>query len=202
MRACAARRRHEALHPPIAVDLPEAFKLRCEARALLWAACEIDLHEAVDVLQADAERDGLVELIGQDAVQAIMASAFQSFRGAAAMNAPVCDICGGSPCTNRTFCHVCRKADRMAAKHRPQHGLPPNWDTMSVGALWEALNDRRRWPTPQSTIEAVMHCVRARGAEALKEPATLERLLQCDPKAKAEINRRIAALKGGASAAA
>jgi hypothetical protein len=118
------------------------------------------------------------------------------------MNAPDCNICGGSPCTNRTFCHVCRKADRRAAPHRPEHNLPANWDAMSDGALWEALNDPRRWPTPQSAIEAVMHSVRARGVDALKEPATRERLLQCDAKAKAEINRRIAALKGGASAAA
>jgi hypothetical protein len=118
------------------------------------------------------------------------------------MNAPVCVTCGGSPCTNRTFCYVARKADRMAAQHWPQHNLPPNWDTLSVGALWEALNDLRRWPTPQSTIEAVMHAVRARGVDALQEPPTRERLLQCDGRAKTEINRRIAALKGGASAAA
>jgi hypothetical protein len=118
------------------------------------------------------------------------------------MNAPVCVTCGDSPCTNRTFCYVARKADRRAAQHRPEYNLPVHWDTMSVGALWEALNDPRRWPTPQSTIEAVMHAVRARGVDALQEPATLERLLQCDGTAKAEINRRIAALKGGASAAA
>jgi hypothetical protein len=118
------------------------------------------------------------------------------------MNAPVCVTCGGSPCTNHTFCYVARKADRRAAQHRPEHSLPANWDTSSDGALWDALNDRRRWPTPQSTIEAVMHAVRARGVDTLQEPATRERLLQCDARAKAEINRRIAALKGGASAAA
>jgi hypothetical protein len=60
----------------------EAFTLRAECRALLWADGELSLHEAVDVLQANAERDGLVELIGQDAVQAIMAAAFQPFREA------------------------------------------------------------------------------------------------------------------------
>ena len=40
---------------------------------MLWRCCELDLHEAVDKLQHDAERDGLVERIGQDAVQAILA---------------------------------------------------------------------------------------------------------------------------------
>jgi hypothetical protein len=43
---------------------------------LLWQAGEFDLHEAVDKLQADAERTGLVAEIGQDAVQKIMADAF------------------------------------------------------------------------------------------------------------------------------
>jgi hypothetical protein len=52
----------------------------CEARAYLWAACEFDLHEAVDVLQADAVASGLVAEIGQDAVQAIMAEAFGRVR--------------------------------------------------------------------------------------------------------------------------
>ncbi len=56
------------------------FIARCEARALLWQAGEFDLHEAVDVLQAAAVRDGLVAGIGQDAVQAIMAKAFEAVR--------------------------------------------------------------------------------------------------------------------------
>jgi hypothetical protein len=46
----------------------------------LWAAGELSLHDAVDVLQADAVRDGLVAEIGQDAVQAIMAKAFEAVR--------------------------------------------------------------------------------------------------------------------------
>jgi hypothetical protein len=47
---------------------------------MLYAACEFDLHEAVDVLQADAERDGLINDIGQDALQAIVAQAFAVVR--------------------------------------------------------------------------------------------------------------------------
>ena len=68
--------------PPIAVrpDPVAVFALRCEARAMLWAACEFDLHEAVEKLQHDAERDGLVADIGQDAVQGIMAEAFKRVR--------------------------------------------------------------------------------------------------------------------------
>ena len=59
---------------PSAIDV---FRQRCWARAYLVAACELDLHEAIDVLQADAERDGLVAELGQDEVQSIMANAFR-----------------------------------------------------------------------------------------------------------------------------
>jgi hypothetical protein len=62
--------------PSQAPSLLEIFCARCEARAMLYAACEYTLQEAIDVLQADAERDGLVAEIGQDAVQAILARAF------------------------------------------------------------------------------------------------------------------------------
>jgi hypothetical protein len=67
-----------------ALDPIEVFCARCEARAILWTACEFDLHEAVDVLQADAERDGLVAALGQDRVQALMATAFHRYREAGA----------------------------------------------------------------------------------------------------------------------
>ena len=62
------------------VDLVDVLIERAEARAYLWSIDDLDLHEAVDVLQADAERDGLVERVGQDGVQEIIAAAFRSFR--------------------------------------------------------------------------------------------------------------------------
>jgi hypothetical protein len=62
------------------LDPCEVFRARCEARALLYVAGELDLHEAVDVLQAHAIASGLVPQIGQDAVQAIMAAAFRPVR--------------------------------------------------------------------------------------------------------------------------
>jgi hypothetical protein len=49
---------------------------RAEARALLYAASEFDLPDAVDPLQAFAAESGLVDEIGQDAVQAILAAVF------------------------------------------------------------------------------------------------------------------------------
>jgi hypothetical protein len=54
----------------------EIFGLRCEARAILVEACVYDLQDAVDKLQDDAVLTGLVDDIGQDAVQAMMARAF------------------------------------------------------------------------------------------------------------------------------
>jgi hypothetical protein len=52
-------------------------------------------------------------------------------------------------------------------------------------------------PTAQSTIEAVLHCVRERGLAALKEPANVERLRRCDAAAKRQINDRIAKMTKG-----
>jgi hypothetical protein len=57
-----------------------AFEARCEARAILYTLGEFELSEAVDVLQADGVARGLVAEIGQDAVQVIMARAFQAVR--------------------------------------------------------------------------------------------------------------------------
>ena len=58
-------------------------------------------------------------------------------------------------------------------------------------------SERRSRPTPRTTIEAILWCVRERGGRALHEPANIERLLRCDSAAKTEINefiaRRIAA---------
>jgi hypothetical protein len=56
------------------------FEARCEARAILYFLGELELLEAVDVLQADAIASGLVAKIEQDAVQAIMAAAFRAVR--------------------------------------------------------------------------------------------------------------------------
>jgi hypothetical protein len=63
-----------------AVSAAAIFIARAEARAILWQCGEFDLHEAVDVLQAAAETDGLVSEIGQDAVQGIIAKAFGAVR--------------------------------------------------------------------------------------------------------------------------
>ena len=75
MSAAAARARPAAKLSALAV-----FIARAEARALLWQAGEMDLAEAVDELQAAAERDGLTADLVQDAVQAILSQAFGAVR--------------------------------------------------------------------------------------------------------------------------
>jgi len=69
----AARKRAD---PAARSSALAVFIARAEARALLWQAGEFDLHQAVDELQAVAERGRLVTLLGQDAVQEIMSKAF------------------------------------------------------------------------------------------------------------------------------
>jgi hypothetical protein len=62
------------------VDVLDCFIARADARAFLWCVGEYDLAEAVDVLERDAKRDGLPDRIGCDAVQTIIAAAFQTYR--------------------------------------------------------------------------------------------------------------------------
>jgi hypothetical protein len=66
--------------PAVRPSVLDVFIARAEARALLWHAGELSLHDAVDGLQADAERNGLVANIGQDNIQGVMAAAFGALR--------------------------------------------------------------------------------------------------------------------------
>jgi hypothetical protein len=75
------------------------------------------------------------------------------------------------------------------------HTLPHGWESMSLPALWNARNAPERRPTPQVIIEAVVYSARTRGISALKEPANIERLARCDDEARAEIDKRIDALR-------
>ena len=69
----AARNSHRTMTVRSPADV---LRARAEARALLFAAGELDLHLAVDELQRAAAETGLLATIGQDAVKAIMAEAF------------------------------------------------------------------------------------------------------------------------------
>src|ERR1700730_11680426 len=83
-----------------------------------------------------------------------------------------CDMCGQSPCVNPSVCRVCR----IEARKPRRRGI------------------NKPLSTPQTTIEAILHCVRERGIAALKEPANIERLSRCDGAARTQIKARIAKL--------
>jgi len=67
-------------------------------------------------------------------------------------------------------------------------------DGVASAAELQADHDaaQARQPTPQSTVEAILYCVRTRGLAALDEPANIERLLRCDAAARKQIDARIA----------
>jgi hypothetical protein len=88
-----------------------------------------------------------------------------------------------------------RLAVENKAKQRHRNTLPRDWDSMSVEALWDELNDPRRRPTPRTTVEAILIDVRQRGIAALKDLVNIERLSRCDAAAKAQIDARISKLK-------
>jgi hypothetical protein len=58
----------------------QVFQARAEARAVLWQAGELDLHEAVDELQSFAVGSSLVAQVGQDELQRIIATTFAEVR--------------------------------------------------------------------------------------------------------------------------
>jgi hypothetical protein len=106
-----------------------------------------------------------------------------------------CDICGQTPCLTPVFCNTSRDLERQAQESRRDDRIPENWEAMSFGELYEHLNSQR--PTPQTTIEAILYCVRERGVAALDEPKNIERLQSCDDAALAQINHRIGKLMKG-----
>ena len=112
-----------------------------------------------------------------------------------------CASCGRRVCTTPSFCAVCLAADQKADGRKLPDHIPANWDDpdVSLNSLWSRFNGERR-STPQSTIEALLCCVRARGSAALREPANIERLAQCDERARREIDQRINKKLGGDNA--
>jgi hypothetical protein len=122
-----------------------------------------------------------------------------------------CRTCGSDPCVNPAFCRLCRRAaaelaaERKAGRQqeseeilRARRLLAQN---VSLEQAWFEVNDLQARPTPQVTVEAILHCVRERGLAALREPANLERLARCDAAAKEQIDKRIGKLMQAREAA-
>jgi len=85
-----------------------------------------------------------------------------------------CGICGAVPCATPSFCTACRLADQQQPRL--------------------AQREIKQRPTPQTTIEAILYCVKARGQSPLQESANVERLSRCDAAALAQIAARMAKL--------
>jgi hypothetical protein len=50
-----------------------------DAKAYLWSVGEYSIAEIVETMQRHAERDGLVDRIGQDAINSILNTAFSKY---------------------------------------------------------------------------------------------------------------------------
>ena len=88
-----------------------------------------------------------------------------------------CGVCGTAPCANPSFCAACGLADQRELRLVQREAEPR--------------------PTPQTTVEAILYCVKARGLSALQEAANLERLGRCDAAALAQIEKRMAKITRG-----
>jgi hypothetical protein len=162
----------------------EAFTLRCWARAQLFAAGDLDLHEAVDVLQEFAERLGLVAKLGQDAVQLLMAAAFAPVRSDLVYTQhdvnevqpddilidddPADDYAGLSS----TFAAACRKADAKIGERPELDDIPPGCASAArLQRDYEATSERQRarYGPPEATLQAAAFLVREGDPKRLED---------------------------------
>jgi hypothetical protein len=180
-------------------DPVEVFRLRCASRAKLWHTGQIDLHSAVDELQHSAEASGLIDAIGQDAVQGLMVEAFAPLRDdlprAEKKKPPADDEYDG---LSSTFAKLCREADEKQRRKLPDPRLERLRrlmdDDVSIERAWHEINH----PTDRaaaSTVEALMLALRERGVAALAEPAVRQRLAQLDEEQVVKVGDRLQALR-------
>lgn len=146
--------------PRLATDLApieDVFFARCEARALLHVNGCLSLHDAVDELQAYAEQSGLIDVVGQDDVQAIMSRAFVS---AEMLPDELSEACEQEI--------MLRTAD-LVRRWEAEAPLPPP----------KPAPTRQRCEPPQSTIDAFWYVV------SLGKPQYLRTWLHDRPRDKA-----------------
>jgi hypothetical protein len=158
------------------------FTARCEARALLWQAGEQDLHAAVDELQAAATAAGLVDELGQDAVQALIVEAFAPVRD---------DLLKFEEIeAEPTFAD-----DAWSAPGWREAGLDyhreRNGRTLIVGIEPVSLVNR----AAASTVEALLLGLRERGTAALAKQECRRRLANLSSVQVREVLARLMALR-------
>ena len=187
--AAPGRAMNAPVRKPVVVgearDPVEVFRLRCASRAKLWHTGQIDLHSGVDELQHSAEASGLIDAIGQDAVQGLMVEAFaplrDDLRRAEKKKPPTDDEYDG---LSSTFAKLCREADPRLERLRRLMD-----DDLSIERTRHEINH----PTDRaaaSTVEALMFSLRD-GIHALTAPATLGRLSKLDERQLSEVAERV-----------
>jgi hypothetical protein len=136
-------------------DTLEVFKERCWARALLVREGAMAFHEAVDGLQNAAEAYGLVERIGQDEIQRVLAEAF---------NQDISDLQSGVDDIVRRL----ELADpRDAWKHTGEAPPPASVRNSDIGGTPQVKP--RPYKTPASTVAAFRYVLSLDDPEALKK---------------------------------
>src|SRR5262245_57791397 len=165
------------------------FVARAEARALLWAAGELDLHDAVDELQAAAVRAGLVAELGQDRVQDIMVEAFTEIPADDAWSAP-----GWREAAAEY--HQERNGRTLVVEIEPER-LTRLRELMADDVTFERAWHEINHPTDRAaarTVEALMLGLREHGVAALAEPKTRRRLADLSSEQIRQILARLIAL--------
>jgi hypothetical protein len=146
------------------VDPLKVFIARAEARAQLWFNDEIDLHTAVDELWASAVRDGLVDKLGADEVQKLLADSFAPLRTDLPRDEDVVpdlieDEIQAEIITSesndddyeglsKSFAAACRKADEKARQQRAlEHPAPYRVPkaTLDAAEYLLRLGDLEQW---------------------------------------------------------
>jgi hypothetical protein len=171
----AAARKPLTLDPLVIIaeevraDPVEVFRLRCASRAKLWHSGEIDLHTAVDELQHAAEASGLIDKIGQDAVQALMVEAFAPLRDDLPSGANAPRTGANAPPDGDTFAEACRKADERQRRKPPDPRLDRLRrlmdDDISIERAWHELKAERGREVPEVLLHAAEYLLQQGDAD-------------------------------------
>lgn len=138
--------------------IEEVFRARCDACAVLHFNGQISMHDAVDRLQAYAERSGLVDVIGQDAAQDILSAAF-------------CAVDFRDDDEPEEFCdtsEIVRRWELADPRDRWQHtGEAPPSAHLRNSDIGARPAPAQRYRPPQATVDAFYFMARQGDAAAL-----------------------------------
>ena len=168
----------------------------------LIRAGEIKPRYAVDGLCAIARSHGLLtegveeeighRLRGKIGAWREAAEEYHANRAPDLTNAPPI-VAGGSPESDRDWAEFDRRERECPSLTEHQQFLRGVVDpTVTMDRAYWAIQARHRsQATPQTTVDAILVAVGARGLATLQEPAVRERVFRCDASARQQINEGI-----------